>query len=241
MKRFSVIATMLLASSIAFPVAAADAPLETDDEKTFYALGHTLSRNLQGFELTPEEFVLVQRGMQDGVNGKEPLVDPAEYRTQFRELMAQRASKRAGIEKKAGEAYLLKAASEKGAEKSESGLIFKSIKEGSGENPKPTDRVKVHYTGKLLDGNVFDSSVERGQPATFPLNGVIPCWTEGVQKMKPGGKAQLVCPSDIAYGDRGAPPNIKPGATLVFDVELLEIVNPPAPKKPKAPADKPAE
>ena len=82
----------------------------------------------------------------------------------------------------------------------------------------------MHYTGKLLDGTVFDSSVERGTPATFPLNGVIPCWTEGVQKMKTGGKATLVCPSDIAYGDRGAPPNIQPGATLVFDVELIEIV-----------------
>ena len=87
----------------------------------------------------------------------------------------------------------------------------------------------VHYTGKLTDGTVFDSSVERGQPATFPLRGVIPCWTEGVQKMKTGGKATLVCPSDIAYGDRGRPPTIKPGATLVFDVELIEI-------KEKAPA-----
>jgi len=84
--------------------------------------------------------------------------------------------------------------------------------------------VKVHYTGKLTDGTVFDSSVQRGEPATFPLNGVIKCWTEGVQKMKVGGKATLTCPSDIAYGDQGRPPTIKPGATLVFDVELIEIV-----------------
>ena len=82
--------------------------------------------------------------------------------------------------------------------------------------------MKVHYHGTLRDGTVFDSSVERGEPATFPLNRVIPCWTEGVQKMKVGGKAKLVCPSNIAYGDRGAPPKIKPGATLVFEVELLE-------------------
>jgi FKBP-type peptidyl-prolyl cis-trans isomerase FkpA/FKBP-type peptidyl-prolyl cis-trans isomerase FklB len=84
--------------------------------------------------------------------------------------------------------------------------------------------VKVHYHGTLIDGTVFDSSVQRGQPATFPLNGVIPCWTEGVQRMKVGEKSRLVCPSQIAYGDRGAPPKIKPGATLVFEVELLEIV-----------------
>jgi FKBP-type peptidyl-prolyl cis-trans isomerase len=96
--------------------------------------------------------------------------------------------------------------------------------------------VKVHYTGKLTDGTVFDSSVERGQPATFPLNQVIKCWTEGVAMMKVGGKAKLVCPSDIAYGDRGAPPKIKPGSTLVFDVELLEIMKdqPAAPAAPKA-------
>ena len=89
---------------------------------------------------------------------------------------------------------------------------------------KATDKVKVHYHGTLIDGTVFDSSVERKQPIDFALNGVIPCWTEGVQMMKVGGKARLVCPSEIAYGDNGAPPKIKPGATLVFDVELLEIV-----------------
>ena len=95
---------------------------------------------------------------------------------------------------------------------------------GTGDSPKDTDTVKVHYHGTLRDGTVFDSSVERGTPAQFPLNRVIPCWTEGVQKMKVGGKGRLTCPASIAYGDRGAPPKIKPGAALAFEVELLEIV-----------------
>src|SRR6185503_6505668 len=118
-------------------------------------------------------------------------------------LMQTRMAAGAATEKKAAEGFLAKAAAEKGAEKLPSGLVFKETKAGSGDSPKAADTVKVHYTGKLTDGTVFDSSVQRGEPATFPLNGVIKCWTEGVQKMKVGGKATLTCPSDIAYGDQG--------------------------------------
>jgi FKBP-type peptidyl-prolyl cis-trans isomerase FkpA/FKBP-type peptidyl-prolyl cis-trans isomerase FklB len=99
-----------------------------------------------------------------------------------------------------------------------------TITPGKGAAPAAEDTVKVHYHGTLIDGTVFDSSVQRGEPATFRLNGVIKCWTEGVQRMKVGSKSRLVCPPQIAYGDRGAPPRIKPGATLVFEVELLDIV-----------------
>ena len=113
--------------------------------------------------------------------------------------------------------------------RAESGLVYLETQAGTGESPKATDTVKVHYRGTLIDGTEFDSSYKRNQPASFPLNRVIPCWTEGLQKMKVGGKARLVCPSDLAYGDRGRP-SIPPGATLNFEVELLEIVAaPPAP------------
>lgn len=119
---------------------------------------------------------------------------------------------------------LAKAAAEKGAEVSASGLVYRSLKDGSGASPAATDVVKVHYRGTFPDGKEFDSSISRGQPASFPLNRVIRCWTEGVQKMKVGGKAKLACPAAIAYGERGTPGGpIPPGATLLFEVELLGI------------------
>ncbi len=103
------------------------------------------------------------------------------------------------------------------------GLEIEHVVEGSGPSPKPTDVVEVHYHGTFPDGGVFDSSVDRGQPARFPLNRVIPCWTQGVTQMKVGGKAKLICPPNVAYGPRGAPPRIPPNATLHFEVELLSI------------------
>ena len=118
---------------------------------------------------------------------------------------------------------MAKAAGDKDTKKLPSGVLVTTLKAGTGASPAATDKVKVHYHGATTDGAVFDSSVQRGEPATFPLNQVIKCWTEGVQQMKVGGKSQLVCPADVAYGDRGAPPRIKPGATLVFEVELLGI------------------
>src|SRR5262249_6307999 len=204
--------------------AAAGPELKTEDQKTLYAIGLAVSRSLAPFNFTEAELEFVKAGISDGVNGKEAKVDLQAYSPKIQELQKARMSAAAAVEKKAGQAYLDKAAAEKGATKTASGLIITTTKEGNGASPKATDKVKVHYTGKLTDGTVFDSSVQRNEPATFQLNQVIPCWTEGVQLMKVGGKARLVCPSTIAYGDRGAPPKIKPGATLVFDVELLEIV-----------------
>ena len=203
---------------------AADPALDTDEQKTIYALGIAISKNLGGFNLTPAELEIVKAGITDGVLNKPARVDLNTYGPKLQALAKERATAVAATEKKASEAYLAKAAGEKGAKKTASGLIYTELTPGKGDSPKATDRVKVHYEGKLVDGTVFDSSIKRGEPASFPLNGVIKCWTEGVQLMKVGGKSRLVCPSDLAYGDRGAPPRIKPGATLVFEVELLEIV-----------------
>lgn len=203
----------------------------TDEQKTMYALGLAMSQSLGPFNLSEAEFEMVKSGLTDGVLKKTQKVNLQEFLPKLQQLQQTRMAAGAATEKKAGADFVAKAAAEKGAEKTASGLVFSTIKAGNGASPKATDTVKVHYHGTLIDGTVFDSSVQRGQPATFPLNGVVPCWTEGVQKMKVGEKARLVCPSTIAYGDRGAPPKIKPGATLVFEVELLGIENPAESKK----------
>jgi len=213
----------VLTALAAPPANAAGPALETDDQKAIYSIGLSIAQNLKPFNLSDAEVELVKAGISDGLAdaGK---VDMMEFRSRIQQLGQQRAAEVAAAESKAAEPFLEKMAKEKGAAKSDSGLVYITVKEGTGESPKATDTVKVHYHGTLRDGTVFDSSVERGDPATFPLNRVIACWTEGVQKMKVGGKAKLVCPASIAYGDRGAPPKIKPGAALVFEVELLEIV-----------------
>jgi FKBP-type peptidyl-prolyl cis-trans isomerase FkpA len=213
MIRFCVV--LATASALAALPAWADDP-KTEDEKTLYALGLALARELQVFNLNPTEAEQVKRGFADALSGKKPVVELEAYGSKIQALaQARRASQ--------SKDFLEKATKEKGAVKTESGLIYTSIKEGSGASPKAADTVKVHYRGTLTDGREFDSSYARNSPAEFPLGGVIKCWTEGVAKMKVGGKAKLVCPAAIAYGDRGAGNMIPPGATLVFEVELLEV------------------
>lgn len=200
------------------------APLQTEEQKTLYAIGLALSQNVTPFELTPAELVYVQQGLADGALNKPAQVEVQQYMQRIQELQQSRAQIAGQRESQAGDAYLAKAAQAKGATKTASGIVIQTLRAGTGPSPKASDQVKVHYHGTLINGKVFDSSVQRGEPATFPLSGVIPCWTEGLQLMKVGGKSRLICPAKLAYGDRGAPPNIKPGSTLVFEVELLEIV-----------------
>jgi FKBP-type peptidyl-prolyl cis-trans isomerase len=206
------------------PAKPAAAVVMSETDKTLYALGLLVSRNLSSFQLTSQELEIVKRGMSDGIAGKTPEVELEKYGPKVDELHSTRLAATSAKEAESSKAFLEKAAAEPGATKTASGLVYKQIKAGTGASPKASDQVKVHYTGKLTDGKVFDSSVQRGEPVTFGLQGVIPCWTEGVQLMKVGGKSQLVCPYQIAYGESGRPPVIPPGATLVFDVELLDIV-----------------
>ena len=212
----------------AAPAANPNDGFKTDEERTLYALGLVIGKQLGQFSLSPAEFETVKKGIGDSFGGAKPKLELETWGPKIQELAKARATVAADKEKAKSKEFQDKMAKEKGAVKEKSGLIIIPMKAGTGEMPKATDTVKVHYHGTLPDGTVFDSSVKRGEPATFPLNGVIPCWTEGVQKMKVGEKAKLICPSDIAYGDRGHPPTIPGGATLVFEVELLSIE---APKK----------
>lgn len=238
-------ASVALVSVLAgVPAFAAKPALATEDDKTLYTLGQLISKNLDVFQLTPKELELVKAGLEDGVTGKPALVDVEKYGQKVQELHRTRMAAAGAKEKAAGTAYLAKAAAEKGATKTASGIIMTTLTPGTGASPKATDEVKVHYEGKLTDGKVFDSSIQRGEPATFPLNGVIPCWTEALQLMKVGGKSRVVCPSDLAYGERGSPPMIRSNATLVFEVQLLDIPVPqkpaqPMPSQPKAVQPKP--
>ncbi len=193
----------------------------TEDQKTIYALGLSIYKSIATFNLTPAEYELVKKGMADAAAGK-PALDLDVQGPKLQPLATART-------KAASKAYLDKAALQPGAVRLPSGVIYREERAGTGASPTAIDSVKVNYRGTLTNGTEFDSSYKRNEPITFKLTGVIACWTEGVQKMKPGGKAMLTCPAELAYGDRGQP-GIPPGSTLIFDIELL-AVNPPAAAK----------
>ena len=198
--------------------------LETEDDKTIYAMGVNLARNLDHLPLSESERHILQTGFADGMEKRDPQVDTDRYGRRAEGLFTRRNADLAKDESEAAEAFLAEAAAAEGAQRSDSGLVMVVLSPGEGPSPGPNDRVRVHYHGTLRDGTVFDSSVVRGEPIVFFLNRVVPCWTEALQKMKTGEKSRITCPAEIAYGDQGAPPLIKPGATLSFEVELLEIL-----------------
>lgn len=202
--------------------AAAPAPVPaTDEQKEIYAIGLSIYRSLGQFDLSPAELELVERALRDAAAGK-PAVELDQWGPKIESLANARGARLAEREKAASASYLVKAAAEPGAVRTQSGLVYRDVTAGSGASPKSTDTVKVNYRGTLTNGTEFDSSYRRNQPAEFALNQVIPCWTEGVQRMKVGGKARLVCPADLAYGDQGRP-SIPGGAALVFEIELLDV------------------
>ncbi|SET17074.1 FKBP-type peptidyl-prolyl cis-trans isomerase [Thalassotalea agarivorans] len=213
--------------------------LKTEKEKQAYGLGASLGiylkKNLQGQEdlglhLDRE---LIIRGLSDSVNDKSVLtkeeIDEVVMSVQqeMQQVQQEKIAAEAIANIEAGEKFIEEfLAANPDAQKTESGIAYKVEQAAEGDKPLATDSVVVHYTGKFLDGEVFDSSVERGQPATFPLNRVIAGWTEGLQLMSVGEKYTFVIPGELAYGERGNPPRIPGNATLIFEVELLEIVQP---------------
>jgi FKBP-type peptidyl-prolyl cis-trans isomerase len=236
MKKLTALAALLctLSLTVCTADAAKSPPVPaptTEEQKTLYALGLLISQSLSTFEFKADELAMVQKGINDGVTGVKTDIKPEEYQPKVQALQQARLAAAGEKAAAAGVAFLDKASKEAGVTKTASGIVIKHTKVGTGASPAATDQVKVHYAGRLIDGKEFDSSIARGEPATFPLNGVIPCWTEGVQTMKVGGKAQFICPANLAYGERGSPPTIPPQSTLVFDVELLDIVKEAKPAK----------
>ncbi len=226
------LALFALAVAVALPcdpAHAQDAP-QTDDEKAFYAIGVSMSQQLKTLApVSDREIDFLVLAIRDALEGTKPAVDPQAAQPLVRKMVTGRQQAALNKEKEAGAAFAAEQAKRKGAKTTPSGLVIIETRAAEGPKPGPTDTVRVHYHGTLRDGTVFDSSVDRGQPTEFPLNNVIPCWTEGVAMMTVGSKATLICPSKIAYRERGAGADILPGATLRFEVELLEILKPPAP------------
>ena len=199
-------------------------------DKLSYALGLGIGRQLSQMganDLNASDFA---QAVKDMIDGKEPQVPAAEaqqivedfFQKQEEKQRAEAAEKYKGA-KSEGEKYLSENAKKEGVTTLPSGLQYQVLKEGNGKSPKATDKVVCHYEGMLIDGTMFDSSIQRGEPATFPLNGVIAGWTEGLQLMKEGAKYRFFIPYQLGYGERGAGASIPPVATLVFDVELIEV------------------
>lgn len=223
----SVIVTLALGLGIAglgCQKSGSNAAMESEDDKTTYTIGYSVGKNLASLNLSPREIAHVKAGLEDAALGKASQVDLNTYAMQVQAFTQERTAAAATVEIDATREFLEQAAAEPGATRFDSGLIMTQVTEGDGPSPQKTDTVKVHYEGTFRDGTVFDSSLQRGLSVQFPLNGVIPCWQEALPKMKVGGKAKVVCPPQIAYGTTGAPPLIPPGATLIFDIRLLEIV-----------------
>jgi FKBP-type peptidyl-prolyl cis-trans isomerase FklB len=229
------------------PAAPAQAPAgskpESLEDRASYIIGFNLGSNLKQQEIPVNADVII-RGLRDGLSGAQAALTDEEIQAamgEFQQKMAaqQQARMQAAGEKnkKEGDAFLAANKSKPGVTTTASGLQYQITQPGTGPKPKPEDRVTVHYKGTLTDGTVFDSSYERGQPATFAVNQVIPGWVEALQLMNVGSKARLVIPPSLAYGETGAGQDIGPNAVLIFEVELLKIEPPPAAQGQQPPGE----
>ncbi len=192
-------------------------------DKLSYALGMVIAENLKGLGANNVDTTDFAKAVADVLAGKSTELTPIEAQTTVQEFMQKQEAERSKFMRKAGEDFLAENAKKEGVVVLPSGLQYTVLTEGTGAQPKATDQVKCHYEGRLIDETVFDSSYQRGEPAVFPLNGVIAGWTEGVQLMKEGAKYRFFIPYNLGYGERGAGASIPPFATLVFDVELVTV------------------
>jgi FKBP-type peptidyl-prolyl cis-trans isomerase len=219
-------------AAAAAPVAAVPAAPKFTDEQVFEAFGYLVGQRIgiSQFELTAAEKAAALKGLTTAFDGVEGAFSPETFGPEIQRVLGGRqeaATAKAAAKGQQESAAYFADLKTKGVKSTASGLFYEIVTAGSTDKPKPTDTVKVHYTGKLLDGKVFDSSVERGEPVEFPLNQVIPGWTEGLQLIGKGGKVKLYIPFELGYGAQGAPQGgIPPFSTLVFDVELLDIKAP---------------
>lgn len=205
--------------------------LKTEEDKTFYALGVMFGSRLNNLDLTDQEMAALTAGLTASARRQKTEVDIATYQQKVHTTLSERMKTFTQKIKTEGATFLDKFVKD-GAKKSKSGLAYKIENPGNAKKPTATDVVEVHYHGTLIDGTVFDSSKDRKKSVSFPLNRVIKGWTEGLQLVGEGGKVRLVIPSELAYGDNGAPPKIPGGATLIFDVELITIKKEAAPAAP---------
>ncbi len=220
------IGILFLASSVS---AAENIQLKNQKDKISYTIGINIGNNVKQLPMELDMDILY-KGFKDAVSGGKLLLSEEEMRAVMTAFQKDMTAKQAEMmksqgdkNKKDGEAFLAENKKKDGVKTLASGLQYKVIKEGNGKSPKATDKVSTHYQGTLIDGTEFDSSYKRGEPATFPVNGVIPGWTEALQLMKVGSKWQLFIPSKLAYGEKGAGPKIGPNAALIFTIELLAI------------------
>lgn len=193
------------------------------DAKLLYALGVIMSTGIRDFQLSESEFAQVSAGLVDGYQGRADVAQAMSYDPRLQVLRRARLQVLSEHEKEAGRAYLAAAAALRGAKRTASGLVYVALTEGKGPHPGINDAVRLNYEAKLVDGSVFDSSAARGGPATFLLSNVMPCFTEALQFMRVGGKSRIICPSQLAYGERGYSPMVAPGATIEYDIELLSL------------------
>jgi FKBP-type peptidyl-prolyl cis-trans isomerase FkpA len=231
MKKGLIVGTIALAALATGCNKQKDIKVTAENDKVFYSVGYMFGQRMKDLKLADSELAAMTQGLKDAAKGTKEQVDLKVYQPKIREEFQKRAQAHSQSVKVEGEKFLENFISKEGGKKTASGLAYKVLKAGDATKPKATDTVKVHYHGTLIDGTVFDSSVERGKEVSFPLNRVIKGWTEGLQLIGKGGKIKLVIPSGLAYGDHGAPPKIPGGATLVFEVELFDVqAGKPAPK-----------